>query len=193
MKKSTFIRNNKLVTRSRNERGQFVRGDFEKLNIYALVNQLQEKARDILDNIESYIGYEHRLGNLVDSTACAVYVDGELVEDSIEYAYNYELSQAPSRFKKQSYAFNSGMTGREAIEDWFDAHRTLSATKNTVQLVAVAAMHYGYYLETGSYGGPKIKVISGLGDAIERNIMGLANEAGYRPSMSTISNLDDMF
>ena len=193
MKKSTFIRNNKLVTRSRNERGQFVRGDFEKLNIYALVNQLQEKAREILDNIESYIGYEHRLGNLVDSTACAVYVDGELVDDSIEYAYNYELSQAPSRIKKQSYAFNSGMTGREAIEDWFNAHRTLNATKNTVQLVAVVAMHYGYYLETGSYGGPKIKVISGLGDAIERNIMGLANEVGYRPSMSTISNLDDMF
>ena len=83
MKKSTFIRNNKLVTRSRNERGQFVRGDFEKLNIYALVNQLQEKAREILDNIESYIGYEHRLGNLVDSTACAVYVDGELVDGEL--------------------------------------------------------------------------------------------------------------
>ena len=91
MKKSTFIRNNKLVTRSRNERGQFVRGDFEKLNIYALVNQLQERAREILDNIESYIGYEHRLGNLVDSTACAVYVDGELVleeeifDEEVEY------------------------------------------------------------------------------------------------------------
>lgn len=191
MKKSTFIRNNKLITRSRNEKGQFVRGDFEKLNIYAIIEQLQERARAILDNIETYIRYEHQLGNLVDSTACAVYVDGELVEDSIEYAYNSPISIAPSRIKKQSYAVNSGMTGREAIEEWFFENKHIKTRTNTVQLVVIAAMHYGYYLETGSYGGPKIKVVSGLADALVDEIGGLASEAGYKPSLTDIGGVGE--
>ena len=166
-----------------------MRGDFERANIYALISQLQEKAREILDNIESYIGYEHRLGNLVDSTACAVYVDGELVEDSIEYAYNPAISTGPSKIKRQSYAVYSGMTGREAIDDWFTENRRLSSRKNTVQLIVIAAMHYGYYLEEGLYGGPKIKVISGLANALQDEIAPLASEAGYVPSLKKISDL----
>lgn len=189
MKVSEFIRNNKLVKRTRNEKGQFVRGDFERLNIYALVTQLIEKAGDILDNLGNYIGYQSRLGNLIDSTAAAVYVDGELVEDSIVYATNPPESTKAAPRKKQAYAFNAGMTGREAIDAWFEENTTLSSgkRKNTVQLVIVAAMYYGYFLETGGYGGPEIEVISGLADEMESQIGTLASEAGYKPSLTGIT------
>jgi hypothetical protein len=189
---STFLRNNSLVTRTRNEKGQFVRGDFEKANIAALIIQLQEKAKDILYRVFTLIGYNNDLGNLIDSTACAIYVDGELVEDSIMYAVDHEMSIKPSRIKKQSYAFNSGMTGREAIEEWFSENKHIHNKKNTVQLITVAAMHYGYYLETGSYGGPRIRVISGIADAIEDEIWSLASEAGYKPSLTGISGYSEI-
>lgn len=189
---STFLRNNSLVTRTRNERGQFVRGDFERANIAALIIQLQEKAKDVLYRVFTLIGYNNDLGNLIDSTACAIYVDGELVEDSIMYAVDHEMSIKPSRIKKQSYAFNSGMTGREAIEEWFSENKHIHNKKNTVQLVTVAAMHYGYYLETGSYGGPRVRVISGIADAIEDEIWSLASEAGYKPSITGISGYSEI-
>lgn len=189
---STFLRNNSLVTRTRNERGQFVRGDFERANIAALIIQLQEKAKDVLYRVFTLIGYNNDLGNLIDSTACAIYVDGELVEDSIMYAVDHEMSIKPSRIKKQSYAFNSGMTGREAIEEWFSENKHIHNKKNTVQLVTVAAMHYGYYLETGSYGGPRVRVISGIADAIEDEIWSLASEAGYKPSITGISGYSEL-
>lgn len=189
---STFLRNNSLVTRTRNERGQFVRGDFERANIAALIIQLQEKAKEVLYRVFTLIGYNNDLGNLIDSTACAIYVDGELVEDSIMYAVDHEMSTKPSRIKKQSYAFNSGMTGREAIEEWFSENKHIHNKKNTVQLVTVAAMHYGYYLETGSYGGPRVRVISGIADAIEDEIWSLASEAGYKPSITGISGYSEL-
>lgn len=190
MMKSTFIRNNKLVTRSRDEKGRFVRGDFEKLNIYILINQLQEVARRILDNVFYLVNYQYQLGNLVDSTACAVYVNGELVDDSIEYAYHQPISIGPSKSKPQEYAVNSGMTGRAAIDKWFSENRNLPVKKkNVVNLVAIAAMHYGYYLENGLYGGPEIQVISGITDEIEKELFGLANEAGYSPSITEIAGV----
>lgn len=200
MKMSTFIRNNSLVTRSRNAKGQFVRGDFEKANIYALIQQLMSVARAALDNIEQYIEYEHRSGHLVDSTACAVYVDGELVEDSIQYAYEIPIATteyagatyyAEPKKKYRGYdgrksRFAGGfISGRDAVDDWFDNHRTLNEYKrNTVTLVAVAAMYYGYYLEHGTHAGHReIKVISGLVDELSQGIMPLATEAGYNPRL----------
>lgn len=189
---STFLRNNSLVTRTRNEKGQFVRGDFEKANIAALIIQLQEKAKDILYRVFTLIGYNSDLGNLIDSTACAVYVGGELVEDSIQYALDYEMSIRPSRRKPQSYAFNAGMTGREAIDEWFADHKYIHNRKNTVQLVVIAAMYYGYFLETGKYGGPKIKVISGIADEMEDEISGLASRAGYKPALTGISGYSEI-
>lgn len=188
---STFMRRGKSVTRTRRG-GRFAKGDFERLNIYALVKQLMEKANDVLYRTFTLIEYENDLGNLIDSTACAVYVGGELVEDSIQYALDYEMSIRPSRKKPQSYAFNAGMTGREAIDEWFADHKYIHNRKNTVQLVVIAAMYYGYFLETGKYGGPKIKVISGIADEIEDEISGLASAAGYKPSLTGISGYSEL-
>ena len=183
---TTFMRRGKEVTRTK-VRGKFARGDFERLNIYALIKQLMAKAEDILYRSYYLVEYESELGNLMDSTACAVYVDGELVDDSIIYANEREMSVGPSKNKRQSYAFNSGMKGREAINEWFSNNRYLGFQKNTVQLVIIAAMYYGYFLESGSYGGPQIKVISGIADRAEDEIFGIASKAGYAPSISGVT------
>lgn len=197
---SAFMRSGKLTARTRNKKGQFVRGDLERANIAALIIQLMKIARDALDNIERYIEYEHRSGHLVDSTACAVYVDGELIEDSVQYAYETPIATTEYagatyyRNPKKKYRGFSGkksrfaggfISGRDAVDDWFDNHRKLKEYKrNTVTLVAVAAMYYGYYLEHGKHGGHReIKVISGLVDELSRNIMPSATEAGYSPKL----------
>lgn len=189
---STFNRGGKKITRSRNERGQFIRGDFERLNIYALIKQLMEISEDILYRVYTLVDYYVDKGNLIDSTACAVYVDGELVDDSIVFAEEHQQSIEPSRVKRQSYAFNSGMTGRDAILDWFNQNKILQHKNNTVELIVVAAMHYGHYLETGSYGGRKLRVISGVADEIESMIWKAASEAGYAPSWSKFAGYSKM-
>lgn len=157
-------------------------------------------ARDVLDDVEQYIEFEHRSGHLVDSIACAVYVDGELVTDSIQYAYPSPIAiteEAKSTYykeEKKKYRGFDGkgsrfaggfISGRDAVDDWFDNHYTLKEYKtNTVTLVAVAAMYYGYYLEHGTHAGRrKIKVISGLIDALSRRITPMANEAGYKAKL----------
>lgn len=192
MKKSTFVRNGNVITRSRNERGQFTRGYIEIMCIQTLINQLQAIARKVLDNTQELVAYESKLGNLVDSTACAVYYDGELVEDTIEYATPTATSFVPSKKKKQDYAVNSGMTGRDAIDRWFSENRILpSKQKNVVSLVAIAAMHYGYYLENGLYhdDAPKIKVISGIMDEIEQELAGISSKAGYKAFLIDIAGV----
>jgi hypothetical protein len=126
-----------------------------------------------------------------------IYVNGELVDDSIVYANPYPESIAPSKEKHQSYAFNAGMSGREAIDEWFDNNKQIHNKKNTIQLVVIAAMHYGYYLEKGTYGAKgksytKIEVISGIADEIESQLKGIASEAGYKPSLTGISGYSEL-
>lgn len=194
---STFMRGGKQISRTRNKKGQFTRGDFERLNIYAIIEQLMEQGRDIMKRAYRYKDYIDDRGNLFDSTACAVYVNGELVDDSIVYANPYPESVAPSKEKPQDYAFNAGLRGREAIDEWFSDNKHIHNKKNTIQLVVVAAMHYGYYLEKGTYGAKgktytKIKVISGIADEIESQLKGIASEAGYKPSLTGISGYSEL-
>lgn len=190
---STFMRGGKQVRMTRNKKGQFTRGDFEKLNIYAIIKQLMEQGRDIMKHAYRYTEYVDNRGNLMDSTACAVYVDGELVDDSIVYANPYPRSVAPSKGSRQPYAFNAGMRGREAIDEWFSENKHIHNKKNTIQLVVVAAMHYGYYLEKGTHGGQyRIKVISGIADEIESQLKSIASEAGYKPSLTGISGYSEL-
>ena len=194
---STFMRGGKQVSRTRNEKGQFVRGDFEKLNIYAIIKQLMDIGRDIMKRAYRYTGYIDDRGNLMDSTACAVYVNGELVDDSIVYANPYPESIAPSKEKRQSYAFNAGMSGREAIDEWFNNNKQIHNKKNTIQLVVIAAMHYGYYLEKGTYGAKgksyaKIEVISGIADELWPQIKSIISDADYRPSLTGISGYSEL-
>ena len=47
-------------------------------------------------------------------------------------------------------------------------------------------------METGSYGGPRVRVISGIADAIEDEIWSLASEAGYKPSITGISGYSEL-
>lgn len=192
MTTSTFLRQGRSVTRSRNDRGQFIRGDLEKKEILRLINELRKIARKVLKDL-SNIEYDHEngLGNLIDSTACAVYLDGKLLEDTIEYATPTPTSKGPSKEKPQHYAINAGMRGRDAVNDWFKDHKELGFKHNTLHIVAIAAMHYGYYLEEGLYhdNAQKIKVISGFMDAIQREMESLASKNGYVPTANDVAGV----
>ena len=193
---STFLRKGKVVTRSRNKKGQFSREEFENANIALMIQQLMGIAREVLNSVEHYIEFEHRSGHLVDSIACAVYVDGELVTDSIQYAYPTPIATTeqanPTYYAKEKKKYRGFdgkksrfaggfISGRDAVDDWFDDHFRLKDYKrNTVTLVAVAAMYYGYYLEHGTHAGRRqIKVISGLIDALNKRIAPMSNASGY--------------
>ena len=190
MTTSTFLRQGRSVTRSRNDRGQFIRGDIEKKEILRLIKEMRAIARRVLSDVSNK-GYNDDLGNLLDSTACAIYLDGVLLKDTIEYATPTPKSSGPSDEKSQSYAVNAGMTGREAVDNWFEEHEKIDFKHNTLHIVAIAAMHYGYYLEEGIYhdGAPKIKVISGFMDAIQREMEKLASKNGYVPTSKDVAGV----
>lgn len=190
MTTSTFIRQGRSVTRSRNDRGQFIRGYIEKKEISRLIKEMRAIARRVLSDVSNK-EYNDDLGNLLDSTACAIYLDGVLLKDTIEYATPTPKSSGPSDEKSQSYAVNAGMTGREAVDNWFEEHEKINFKHNTLHIVAIAAMHYGYYLEEGIYhdGAPKIKVISGFMDAIQREMEKLASKNGYVPTSNDVAGV----
>jgi hypothetical protein len=58
-------------------------------------------------------------------------------------------------------------------------------------------MHYGYYLEKGTYGAKgksytKIEVISGIADELWPQIKSIISEADYRPSLTGISGYSEI-
>lgn len=92
-------------------------------------------------------------GNLRDSFASAVYIDGVLQPQTIKF-YN---DSPTSKY------------GRKVAEDYLKKiHPNMG--QNVVSVVVVAAMQYTQYLESGRHrGGYKIRVVSGAKDFIDRN------------------------
>lgn len=92
-------------------------------------------------------------GNLRDSFASAVYVDGILQSETIKF-----FNEAPT-----------SKHGRRVAEDYLKKiHPNMG--KNMVTVVVVAAMQYTQYLESGRHrGGYKIRVVSSAKDFIDRN------------------------
>lgn len=110
--------------------------------------------------------WTHRTFNLGDSFGCAVYVDGVLEHRSIRYIHSSPKSQTPDR--------TTGEYGRQALDDYFNSIHPLAGTGDAILIVA-SAMYYTKFLEEGSYGNmpgggrPRIRVISGARDYIDRN------------------------
>lgn len=104
-------------------------------------------------------GFNHRTRNLHDSYASAVYVNGELIEDTISYVGG-EYSRGEDR--------QTGMTGRETVREYLENPDV--DVSGTVTLLCVAAMEYAQYLEEGTHrGGYHIQVISAATDYVRRH------------------------
>lgn len=100
--------------------------------------------------------------NLRDSFGSAVYINGELQENTIRFA-----NDTPKG--RRTTDGIDPRSGREALMDYFHKihpHRG----KNEITLICVAAMYYTKFLQEGTHaGGYKIKVISTANDYIKRN------------------------
>jgi hypothetical protein len=104
------------------------------------------------------LAWDDITGNLRDSMGSAVYVNGELREDSIRYL----VDQPTSKKTDPRYG-----RGREALLNYFRRVHPRSS-KNEVYLLVAAAMPYANALERGTHaGGYEIKVISGARDYID--------------------------
>lgn len=102
--------------------------------------------------------WRHRTGNLHDSFASAVYYNGNLIPDSVQYLGN------PISKKRDP---KTGLTGRQTVDDYLQ-RMSFGITHEEVVLIVVAAMYYTKHLE-GSEIQDKFKVVSPARKFIDRN------------------------
>ena len=107
--------------------------------------------------------WTHRTHNLGDGFGSAVYVDGYLRPETIRYIYNTPESQTGDK--------HTGEQGRQALDDYFNRIHPMKGSGDVIVIVA-SVMYYTKFLEEGTYGRggqPRIRVISGARDYIDRN------------------------
>lgn len=103
--------------------------------------------------------WRHRLGNLHDSFASAVYVNGVLVQSSVQYIANPISKKRDER---------TGKKGRQTVKDYLLKY-SFGAKNNEIVLVVVAAMFYTKYLEDQDSGSGRFIVISPAREYINQN------------------------
>ena len=102
--------------------------------------------------------WRHKLGNLHDSFASAVYVNGVVVKSTIQYIAN------PISKKREP---KTGKKGRQIVKDYLLNH-SFGAKNNEIVLVVIAAMYYTKYLEDVNTGSGNFIVISPARDFINQ-------------------------
>jgi hypothetical protein len=122
--------------------------------------------------------YENQKYNLHDSIGSAVYVDGEIVPSSKRYADSKKSTEP--YYDRGENATYSMMTGREAIDNYWNEHSRIS-TDNTIELVCVAATFYAGILEANG-----VQVISAVVDYLENE---MPKYKSYKPKMKAYSDL----
>lgn len=103
--------------------------------------------------------WRHKLGNLHDSFASGVFVNGVLVQSSVQYLANPISKKRDSR---------TGKTGRQTVK-YYLRNISFGAKNNEIVLVVVAAMFYTRWLEKELSGSGKFLVISPARDYIKQN------------------------
>lgn len=94
--------------------------------------------------------WRHKLGNLHDSFASAVFVNGVLVQSSVQYI------DSPISKKKDE---RTGKKGRQTVKDYLN-RISFGKRNNEIVLVVVAAMFYTKWLEDADSGSGRFIVIS---------------------------------
>lgn len=108
---------------------------------------------------DSSMKWRHKLGNLHDSFASAVYVNGVLVQSSVQYIANPISKKRDPR---------TGKNGRQTVKD-FLLKNSFGAKNNEIVLVVIAAMFYTKWLEDEYTGTGRFIVISPAKDYINQN------------------------
>ena len=120
--------------------------------------QIKDKATKALVEALTTVGYKvameayrrktytNRTFNLHDSYGSAVFVDGNLVPDSIKYVNRSRSKRAD----KHGHSVTGAKTGREALKRFFD-QAWIVRNKDRITLVVAAAMWYGELVETKGF------------------------------------------
>lgn len=151
--------------------------------IATLVEELTELGqRACLYAIENK-GYENRKYNLRDSIGSAVYVDGKIVPSSKRYAY-HKSSKGTYVDRGENGTYDE-ITGRDAINRYWDDNQTLPNARNAIELVVIAATFYAGILE--DYYG--IQVISDVTDFLESE---MGTYKSFKPKLRAHADLVDV-
>lgn len=150
-------------------RKQQWRNDAIAYLVESLTELGQEACRDAIEKK----GYENRLYNLRDSVGSAVYVDGHIVPSSKRYAHS--KSSRGTYVNKGWDGDGSDITGRQALDRYWNEHQTLPYAKNTVELVVIAATFYAGILQSSG-----IQVISAANDYLEGK---MGQYKSFRPKL----------
>jgi hypothetical protein len=96
--------------------------------------------------------YTNRTFNLHDSYGSAVFVNGVIVPDSKKYVNRSRSNRRNTHGHADSdnrYAKTGGLSGRQALDDFFST--VVVSKKNKITLVVAAAMWYGEIVESKGY------------------------------------------
>lgn len=102
--------------------------------------------------------WRHKLGNLHDSFASAVFVNGVLVQSSVQYIANPISKKRDER---------TGKKGRQTVKDYL-RNNSFGAKNNEIVLVVIAAVFYTKWLEYEGGSGRYI-VVSPAREYINNN------------------------
>lgn len=168
----------------RNKRGQYTRSEERLEAIVRQATEIGERAcRYALQRAgyyqETVTNYEPTY-NIIDAIGSAVYVDGVLRPETKRYAVDSEMAKA--LYKDKGWGGTGEyISGRQALERYWENNKTLSSRKNVVEIVCVAATFYSGILESRG-----VQVISAAADYLAEVGKNPAYKI-YQPRLTTIS------
>jgi hypothetical protein len=106
-----------------------------------MVRALSSLGYEAMNDAYAKRAFVNRTGNLHDSYACAVFVDGKIVQSTLRYLDNPMSTKRDAKTNK---------TGHETAKDYMNSH-SFGAKNHEVVLVVIAAMYYAGILEKKYY------------------------------------------
>lgn len=170
----------------RNARGQFARSEERLESIIRQATDIGEKACKYALQRAGYYkatvtNYEPTY-NIIDAIGSAVYVDGVLRPETKRYAVDSEM--AKDLYKDKGWkGTGEWISGRQALERYWDNNKTLQGRKNVVEIVCVAATFYSGILESRG-----VQVISAAADYLAEIGKNPAYKI-YQPRLTTTSGI----
>ena len=114
-----------------------LKDDFEK----DMIRALRDLGYKAMKDAYAKRRFTNRTGNLHDSYASAVFINGEIVQSTLRYLDNPMSKKRDSR---------TGKNGHQTAKDYMATHK-FGAKNNEIVLVVIAAMFYAGILENAPF------------------------------------------
>lgn len=147
-----------------------------------IVESLTELGQRACEEAISNKGYKNQLYNLRDSIGSAVYVNGHIQPATKRYAHR-KSSKGTYTDRGENGTYDE-ITGREALDRYWDENPTIPNARNAVELVVIAATYYSGILEDRG-----IQVISDVVDFLEDE---MDVYKSYKPKLRAHADMFDI-